>query len=139
MIMGAVGPLYFIVWAYLSLWGSMVLYILPPIFLIVYASQTADFVTNGTLAHLIIDITVWLYTFVIHILYFRPMVIYAGKGIIGNLWSAIFWPEIEAASECRCDPCKINKHLPKKAREIKFALCTKSCIEKCPAAVKLVK
>ena len=55
--------------------------------------------------HLIIDLIVWVYTFLVHMLMFKKMVLYEGKSITGNLWNALFWPETEDIIGCKCDPC----------------------------------
>ena len=138
MIMGAVGPLYFTYWAYLTLWASIVLYLLPVIFNIVHGTQEPEsWVEHGALAHLVVDLVVWVGNGVVHVLFFKKMVLYEGKKFQGSLWELLFWPEIEDVVKCECDPCYIHKHLKKEQKEVDFATCYKNCEIKCPALFKL--
>ena len=73
-------PMFFVIWAYVSLWGSCILYGLPVIFIIIHSinngtSNTINWTTDGGLPHLIIDIFLWALTALFHYFFFPELVI----------------------------------------------------------------
>ena len=74
-------PMFLIVWAYVCLWGSIVLYGIPIIFLIIHAiaegtQRTVNWTTDGCLPHIIIDVFLWVLTAIFHYFFYPALVLH---------------------------------------------------------------
>lgn len=80
-ILAVVGdPLFYVIWAYVSLWGSTIMYGLPIIFIIIHAVNSntlvkVNWTTDGAMTHLIIDIFLWIVTSLFHYFFYPELVI----------------------------------------------------------------
>jgi hypothetical protein len=89
-------PMFFVIYAYISLWGSAILYILPVIMIIIHSinhgtSNTVNWTTDGGLPHLIIDIFIWLITGLFHYFFYPELVIQYSQQL-GDRLQGVFAP-----------------------------------------------
>ena len=89
-------PMYLVVWAYICLWGSIFLYGLPVIFIIIHSvdngtEKTVNWTTDGGLPHLIIDIFLWVLTAVFHYFFYPSLVFQHAQQLQGKL-DGVFSP-----------------------------------------------
>ena len=71
----SIDPMFYVIWAYVSLWGSIILYGVPVVLIIVHStvSNTANLVnwtTDGALPHLIVDIFLWIMIALFHYFFY---------------------------------------------------------------------
>jgi len=90
-------PMFFVIWAYVSMWGSAILYILPVIFIIIHSinhgtSNTVNWTTDGGLPHLIIDLFIWVLTGLFHYFFFPELVVQYSQ-LLGDRLQGVFAPE----------------------------------------------
>lgn len=71
-------PMFYVIWAYVSLWLSIFLYGIPVCFLIAHGystgiGKTINWTTDGALAHLIVDGFLWAITGFFHFFFYPDL------------------------------------------------------------------
>ena len=73
-------PMFFVIYAYISMWASAILYILPVILIIIHSinrptRNEKNWTTDGGLPHLIIDLFLWVLTSLFHYFFYPDLVV----------------------------------------------------------------
>jgi Na+/proline symporter len=89
-------PMFFVIYAYISLWAAAILYMLPVILIIVHSvnngtSNTINWTTDGGLPHLIIGIFIWLITGLFHYFFYPELVVQYSQQL-GDRLQGVFAP-----------------------------------------------